>query len=106
MVNDIVWENPCIYPNQGLTAPDNHGYKGSNFMLKKEWANGELTADLNLSGRDITDDDGILDSQDEELDYPYPTIFVPTQSMASSMRSFLQLKRSFLRIHHHHLLSM
>jgi hypothetical protein len=41
-------------------------------MLKKEWENGELTADLNLSGKDNPDDDGILDNQEEEPDYSYP----------------------------------
>jgi hypothetical protein len=73
--NGIVWKYPCIYSDNGLTATDHPDYKDSNFMLKKEWENGELTDDLNLSGRDNPDDDGILDNQDDELDYSYPPDF-------------------------------
>jgi hypothetical protein len=72
VVEDIVWKYQCIYSNQGPTAPGYPGYKSYNLMLKKEWENGELTAELNLSGRDNPDDDGIFDNQDKEQDYSYP----------------------------------
>jgi hypothetical protein len=40
-----------------------------------EWENGELTADMILSGRDNPDYDGIFYNQDNELDYSYPPEF-------------------------------
>jgi hypothetical protein len=107
--NDMVWKFSCFYSNQGLTAPDHRDNNGSNFMLKKEWENGEFTADLNLSGKDNPDYVGLLDNLDKEHDYSYPPDLNHCCShltMGSFMRSFLHLKRSFLRIYHHHFVRM
>jgi hypothetical protein len=51
---NVVLKFPCISSNQRPPALDHPDYKGSNFILKKEWENGELPTDLKFKARDDT----------------------------------------------------